>query len=71
MRQSLAGGSIYSSGRAPQHTTTSISTPMVCMTLFQLWIIYVPDRWSTSVVKAKLAQIDKNKQTFLKKLVDI
>ncbi len=34
--QSLAGSSIYSSGQAPQRTTTSVGTPTVCMTLFHL-----------------------------------
>ncbi len=36
MHQSLAGSSIYSSGRAPQRTTTTVSTPIVCMLLFYL-----------------------------------
>ncbi len=36
MHQSLTGSSIYSSGRAPQRTTTTGSTPIVCIALFQL-----------------------------------
>ncbi len=36
MYQSLAGSSIYSLGRAPQRTTTTGSTPIVCMVLFQV-----------------------------------
>ncbi len=35
MHQSLAGSLIYSSGRAPQRNTTTGSTPIVCMVLFQ------------------------------------
>ncbi len=35
VRQSLTGSLIYSSGRAPQHTTTTECTPMLCMVLFQ------------------------------------
>ncbi len=36
MHQSLTGSSIYSSGRAPQRTTTTRSTPIVCMILIRL-----------------------------------
>ncbi len=35
MHESLTGSSIYSSGRAPQHTITSVNIPMVCIVLFQ------------------------------------
>ncbi len=39
MHQSLAGSSIYSSGRAPQRTTISVNTPIVCMVLFDIYLI--------------------------------
>ncbi len=58
MHQSLAGSSIYTSGRALQRSTTTVNTPMVCMTLFQLDICAPNiDEYSQRFVLASLEDL--------------
>ncbi len=40
VHQSLSGNSIYSSGPSAARTTTTECTPMLCMVLFQAWLVY-------------------------------